>query len=312
MMAPTTRTRWRTLLIGALSSCAVLTISGCGDDDHATGPPPSERGRIAYVSLQSGNADIFLMDGDGGNKLNITANSTFNESSPAWSPDGTRIAFVSDRDGDAEIYVMTEHGRDQTNLTHAPGSSEWHPTWNPDGRKIAFLSNRSGNWDVFIMDADGRNVRNLTNNSIWVADTDPAWDPLDHGIAVTSDTEGWQDIYLVDTNTGERTPLTYHQASNCAPAWSADGSKILFSRIMGGLCPEIWLMDRDGSNQRRIIDLSCAHGGQPSWSPNGVWISYTSGSGPDTYEIYRADADGQNRVNLTNSPGWDGDSAWRP
>ena len=82
--------------------------------------------------------------------------------------------------------------------------------------------------------------------------------------------------------------------------------------------PEIYVMDEDGGNQRRLTnhpknDLS------PSWSPNGkriVFISERDGHvdprGWTTYEIYVMDPDGMNPQNLTNDPSDDRDPSWSP
>ena len=60
-----------------------------------------------------------------------------NDSSPSWSPDGRSIAFTSDRDGNREIYVMDANGDNLRNLTNE-SSQDRHPSWSPDGLSIAF------------------------------------------------------------------------------------------------------------------------------------------------------------------------------
>jgi TolB protein len=47
--------------------------------------------------------------------------SSANEASPSWSPDGTRILFCSDRSGKWEIYMMKIDGTEVRQLTTTAG-----------------------------------------------------------------------------------------------------------------------------------------------------------------------------------------------
>ena len=70
-------------------------------------PDTSQRavnGKIAFASDVAGNYEIYLVDGDGKNRIQLTNNSAA-DLDPTWSPDGKKIAFTSNRDGNYEIYV---------------------------------------------------------------------------------------------------------------------------------------------------------------------------------------------------------------
>ena len=72
---------------------------------------------------------IYVMETDGGNQLNLTNNRS-NNWHPSWSPNGRRIAFSSDRDKppDSDIYVMDADGGNPQNLTNNP-RNDTHPAW---------------------------------------------------------------------------------------------------------------------------------------------------------------------------------------
>ena len=92
------------------------------------------------------------------------------------------------------------------------------------------------------------------------------------------------------------------------PAWSPDGRKIAFSRDGPGSNDEIYVINADGSGQRRLTQS----GRQPLWSPDGQKIAFRSKrNGND--DIYVMNPDGSGQRNLTRNPARVDDSlAWSP
>jgi Tol biopolymer transport system component len=107
-----------------------------------------------------GEHDIYVMDADGSNQVNLTDTPAVLESGFSWSPDSEKIAFDSWRDDPYqtnnyyEIYVADADGSNQTRLTKNRAVDDMSPTWSPDGEKLAFVSNRDGNAEIYVMDAD--------------------------------------------------------------------------------------------------------------------------------------------------------------
>ncbi len=89
------------------------------------------------LSSAARNSEIFVMNADGTNPVNITNNAAY-DGWAAWSPDGTKILFTSNRTGPANIgqlFTANPDGTNLTQITSGPGSFV-QPSWSADGKKI--------------------------------------------------------------------------------------------------------------------------------------------------------------------------------
>ena len=104
--------------------------------------------------------------------------------------------------------------------------------------------------------------------------------------------------------------LTNHESSDYNPSWSPDGKRIAFTSFRNGRKWDIYVMDADGDNQRRLTNHPDGDW-NPSWSPDGKRIAFVSNRTRDLNpDIYVMDADGSNPRNLTNHPDDDEAPAW--
>lgn len=262
-------------------------------------------GAIAFRSNRTGNNEIYVMNGDGSELINLT-NDPSDDDLPAWSPDGTRVVFCTRRDGNYEIYVMNADGSDQTNLSANP-SGECASSWSPEGTEIAFGSERDGNAEIYVMNADGSDQTPLTDNPAF--DDLPDWAPDGKQVVFVSDRDGQMDIYVMNADGSDVTRLTNMGVGFAFPTWSPDGTQIAFSPISDGNY-EIYVMNADGSGLTRLTD-NPANDGAPSWSPDGTQITFSSERDGNS-EIYFMNADGSGQMRLTDNPADDEISIWQP
>jgi TolB protein len=255
--------------------------------------------QIAITTDRDGDSEIYLIDADGSNPVNLT-NNPAEDLAGAISPDGTRIAFTTDRTGNFEIYVMNVDGTGVTNLTNNPGNDQI-AAWSPDGSQLAFTSDRSGDQQIWVMDADGSGATNLTDTP----GEDHAfndWSPDGSQIVFATARDGDAEIYVMDADGSNQTNLTNNPASDVAPAWSPDGSQILFSSDRDG-DSEIYVMDADGSNQTNLTG-NAASDELPNWSPDGSQIAFTSNRDGDR-DVFVMTSAGVGATNVTNDAGDD-------
>jgi len=102
-----------------------------------------------YVGyLDSRRTHLYVLDVDTKKMTQITSGD-FDDSQPAWSPDGKMIAFTSNRTADpdanynTDIWVVMadnqDKGRELRQITTNPGPDAF-PAWSPDGMSIAHVS----------------------------------------------------------------------------------------------------------------------------------------------------------------------------
>ena len=160
--------------------------------------------------------DLWAMDIDGSNLVELVDKPPTADFNGRWSPDGKQILFASDRDVDYNLYVMNVDGTGLTRLTHAE-SDEWAGRWSPDGSRILFVSNRTGNYDLFTMDADGSNVVNITAHEAY--DFEAAWSPDGSKIVFVSDRGGYGDLWVMSADGSDPTQLINDEAADRYPDW---------------------------------------------------------------------------------------------
>lgn len=178
------------------------------------------------------------------------------------------------------------------------------PAWSPDGMSIAFTSNRDGINEIYVMDANGSNVKRLTNNM--AEDANPAWSPDGRTLLFESERDGNREVYVMNADGGNQIRLTRNNAADVTPSWSPDGARIAFASNRDTGPPynpynlDIYVMNADGSNVRRIVDDPEYDVG-PQWSPDGRKILFVSGR-TGNFNVFEMNVDGSDQRNLTADP----------
>lgn len=122
--------------------------------------------KIAYECYVDNNWEIFVMNADGSNPVNLTRTSGEHEHYPQVSPDGTKICFSVDdgegREAVRSLYVMDIDGTNRKKLAdHAR-----EPFWRPDGKVIGYLPQEYPKFNVIDYYTKGMSFYELATGRI--------------------------------------------------------------------------------------------------------------------------------------------------
>jgi len=172
--------------------------------------------------------------------------------------------------------------------------------------------------DIFVANVDDLLARvagpqNITNNGSDTIDNDPDWAPDGTKIAFTSHPPSdnpinpiHAEIYVINPDGTGLTRLTFNNYEERAPAWSPDGSRIVFmARVgtRGGNGFENCVINADGTNFVQLTD-NAVFEGTPTFSPDGQKIVFSRDVGAGQgQEVFLMNADGTNQVQLTDTVG---------
>ena len=119
--------------------------------------------RIAFESRRTGSQEIWSVDAEGHDAVQITNFGGAQVGSPRWSPDGSKIAFDSRKFGTGDIFIVSSNGGTATRLT-ADGFSHALPVWSQDGRSIYCRTDRSGRNEIWKFPVDGGQAVQITRD----------------------------------------------------------------------------------------------------------------------------------------------------
>lgn len=187
----------------------------------------------------------------------------------------TTLAFQSDRDGGQELFLMDYDGHNQRRIS-GHQSTSGYSDWSPTGDAIAYMSYFSGTPGIYYVDlASGNKVPVYREGILNIS---PSFSPDGKRLAfASSNKESNIDIYVCDRSCQQPTRLTSTTSIDTNPAWSPDGRQIAFTSNRAGK-PQIFVMDADGSNQRRV-SFEGEYNEGASWRPDGQQLVYASRRG---------------------------------
>ena len=241
--------------------------------------------KIAFTSNRDGNFEIYTMNPDGSDQINLTQHRAVDQN-PVWSPTGEQILFVSDRHGTKDLYLMDADG---TNVRKVFPNlvGRQHPTWSPDGKQVAY--HRFDKLSIYVASSAGENERKLVNG-LW-----PVWSPNGSEIAFVADknfaliADGVLQveapkIEIINSQTKTEEVLLpgkelmfirlgHQMVNKIAFSWiDLDGIPAIGKDIADN--EAVYVVNRDGSELKQIADAEDGATSHPIWAPQGDELIY--------------------------------------
>lgn len=198
--------------------------------------------------------------------LSRLTNQTWDDITPALSPDGQKIAYSSRQNGYWDIYILDLVSGQQTRVTDTP-EYEASPTWSPDGLWIAFEKYNGVSLDIYLQSLIDpyENPIQLTDDP--AIDRSPAWSPKGREIAFVSTRTGEEEIWLarldqIDDRFINLSKTT--QARERYPVWSSNGSYLAWASNHAG-DRQLFVWDPVLPDQPAQL---AGEGDRAAWSPD--------------------------------------------
>ena len=268
---------------------AIADVPAPAENPSISRPMPGQPARLAFQTITR-DVDIHMVDLEarlvnGTIESKPFSNSTRNEGSSRFSPDGRRIAFVSLRSGGPEIWVAGHDGSGLLQITSLGAPGLLVGGWSPDGSQIAFEAAIGGNTDVYVVGTDGGHLRRLTTEPSM--DGVPTWSGDGQWIYFASTrAEATPDIWRVSRDGGQATRLTRN--GGFEPRESPDGRYLFYlDRAPGaplGIPTRLMRVPLAGGPEEPVLERVRAF----LWSVTDAGIVFvTREQDSDAIDVYR-------------------------
>lgn len=306
-----------------------------------------EHGNVAYdvspdgqsIVFSSAGGDLFLLDLGTKHVTQLTETSD-EESTPAFSPDGKSIVFARGRTAyhAKSIYVLSLGTKAVERLTDDPDVYDGLPTFSPDGKRVAFVRSYLmrgysmggwtwNDWDVCVMQADGTNLKRWTEEKYYSITT-PHFSPvgarlvysaIPRGVGATKEAfelSAEREIQPLEKRFSDQ---KRHGAWASGPSYSPDGKLVaLISDRKDPFQYDIWLVDRATRSATPLNVTSVSRYNQnPVFAPDGKSIYFLAATkrnygGRGIYSLWKVNTSGKNPEQIADSRLFTSPRNWQP
>jgi Tol biopolymer transport system component len=243
--------------------------------------------KIAYETYIQNNWEIFAVNADGSNPVNLTQTPNENEHYPQISPDGAKICFSVDkgegRDAVRSLCLMDSDGKNRKKLV----DQAREPFWSPDGKVIGFLPQEYPKFSVTDYYTKGMSFYDLASGQVQPHQNtahffhlyNPSFAPNGKWIVCTVHAGmGFDHAIIAVQAHGDK--IVNLQIPGCRPCLSPDGRQIAWGSDDHQIVAAAIDLDSDapsvGNWRLRVRDLT-NETYHVDWSPDSRFLSFSRG-----------------------------------
>lgn len=202
-----------------------------------------------------------------------TINNVSNKETEKLSQRNDDLAFMSDRDGHWDIFMINP-ADEITNVTGESGTDNYFPNFTFDSTIINFYAIDDSAFKPAIVKPEGSDYRamsfaesgvyTLTSGQI---NLDPTWSQDSEKLLWVylnvSFSSFNSEVYLSDADGGNEQNLTDDGGNDIMPAWSPDGTQVVFISDRNEK-QDVYILDLESGEQTRLT-------GDEGWDFQAVW-----------------------------------------
>jgi len=242
---------------------ATQLTSGGNNMDGYRGLTWMPGGKIVFSARSDHITDLYSMNRDGSERIQLTANAGTDNTWPTMSPDGRQIGFTSHRTGARQIWRMID-GHDQKQLTFGeqPKESASSAALSPDGTEVYFLRLGAGPSSIWKVPVDGgplvqvSHLTNATAEGFLSISPDGKWLAYRHvaGKQDADSEEGTVRVGILPIDGNAEPRLFDIQTRRPVVQWSADSTA--FDYIGGAFTSSsLWRQPLNGE-PKKLLDFT--------------------------------------------------------
>ncbi|MCD2260189.1 DPP IV N-terminal domain-containing protein [Psychroserpens luteolus] len=262
--------------------------------------------KIAYLTNESGNFDIFIIDENGNNKQQLTTNKGW-DWSPKWNAELQAIIYNSnDTLNKFSIKLISINGTEKKLDTK--GMEEF--ILSPNGTKVLYTLKDNNNRYIGVFDLVKSTNRLLVSNPSY--NGRPDWSPNGDYFSFISDRDGNNELYVYDFKKAASKRLTNSKKSEKYTSWMPDSRAIVYtyhySDERNNEHNDIFSVNLKTNKKNQITNNEKFYQ-EIDVSPDGKKIVFHAKRNSKD-QLYTIDISGKNEKQITTSQAYHGEPEW--